>query len=262
MPILTVVLLLAVGQFGQANTGELRLTIVDASGLAVQGVVELVSEANHVSERLETDERGSLAAKRLPFGTYRVSVTRAGFASFAGVIDIKSALPTPYRVTLSVAAVLSQVTVTAGDTLLDPHQVVSVNRVGAAALAQRMTSLPGRSVPDLVNAQPGWLVEANGILHPRGSEYQTQFVVDGLPMTDNRSPAFAPEIGAEDVRGMNILTGGYPAEYGRKLGGVIEVVTAGQNRPGFHGGAAVTAGSFATRSLDLSGAYLTESRRR
>src|SRR6187402_2045812 len=113
MPILAAVLLLSLGQFGQANTGELRLTVVDASGLALQGAVELVSEANHVSERLETDEQGSLSARRLPFGTYRVSVTRAGFAPFAGVIDIKSALPTPYRVTLSVAALQSQVTVTA-----------------------------------------------------------------------------------------------------------------------------------------------------
>lgn len=229
--------------------------MVDASGLALQGAVELVSEANHVRERLQTDEQGSVIARRLPYGRYQVSVTREGFAPFAGAIEIKSALPTPYRVTLSLAAVQSQVTVTAGDTLLDPHQVVSVNRVGAATLAQRVTSLPGRSLPDLVNAQPGWLVEANGILHPRGSEYQTQFVVDGLPMTDNRSPAFAPEIGAEDVSGMSILTGGYPAEYGRKLGGVIEIVTAGQDRPGLHGSAAVTAGSFATRSVDLSGSY-------
>ena len=91
--------------------------------------------------------------------------------------------------------------------------------------------LPGRALPDLVNTQPGWLLEANGILHPRGSEYQTQYVVDGLPLTDNRSPAFAPEFGADDVQAMNILTGGYPAEYGRKLGGVIEVVTTSQNAP-------------------------------
>ena len=90
---------------------------------------------------------------------------------------------------------------------------------------------------DLVNTQPGWLLEANGILHPRGSEYQTQYVVDGLPLTDNRSPAFAPELGAEDVHAMNILTGGYPAEYGRKLGGVIEVVTTAQSRHGFGGSA-------------------------
>jgi TonB dependent receptor-like, beta-barrel/Carboxypeptidase regulatory-like domain len=253
--ILAAILVATMAQFGQANTGELRLTVVDPSGLALPGAVELVSESNQVSEHLKTDDQGSLTVKRLPFGTYRVSVTRDGFTPFAGVVAIKSALPTPYRVTMSVAALQSQVTVAAGETLLDPHQAVTVNRVGAETLAQRRTALPGRSLPDLVNAQPGWLVEANGILHPRGSEYQTQFVVDGLPMTDNRSPAFAPEIGAEDVRGMSILTGGYPAEYGRKLGGVIEVVTAGQDRPGFHGSAAVAAGSFASRSLDLSGAY-------
>ena len=104
-------------------------------------------------------------------------------------------------------------------TLVDPHQTSTANRIGAETLERRMTALPGRSLPDLVNTQPGWLLEANGILHPRGSEYQTQYGVDGLPLTDNRSPTFAPEVEADDVRSMNILTSGYPAEYGRKLGG-------------------------------------------
>ena len=88
---------------------------------------------------------------------------------------------------------------------------------------------------NVVNTAPGWLLEANGILHPRGSEYQVQYVVDGLPITDNRSPSFAPELDADGVHSMSILTGGYPAEYGRKLGGVIEVVTAANPRQGLHG---------------------------
>ena len=50
-----------------------------------------------------------------------------------------------------------------------------------------------------MNSQPGWLYEGNAVLHPRGSEYQTQFVVDGIPLTDNRSPSFGPEIEADDV---------------------------------------------------------------
>jgi len=106
-----------------------------------------------------------------------------------------------------------------------------------------------------VNTQPGWLLEANGILHPRGSEYQTQFVVDGLPLTDNRSPAFAPEIGAEDVHALSILTAGYPAEYGRKLGGVIEVVTASSARRGLHGSATASGGSFGTIGSDAQAEY-------
>ena len=249
------VLLLTLAQFGSSNTGELRLTVTDASGSRLQSGVELVSEANKFRETLETDAQGILIAKRLPFGMYSVAVTRDGFATFAGLVEIRSALPTDYRVTLSLAPLQTQVTVAVDNTLLDPHQTATVRRIGADTLQQRTMGLPGRSLPDLVNTQPGWLLEANGILHPRGSEYQTQYVVDGLPLTDNRSPAFAPELDADAVHAMSILTGGYPAEYGRKLGGVIEVVTSGQTRRGFHGSIAAAAGSFATRSGDVVGAY-------
>ncbi len=76
-----------------------------------------------------------------------------------------------------------------------------------------------------MNSQPGWLYEGNAVLHPRGSEYQTQFVMDGIPLTDNRSPSFGPEIEADDVQSMSIYTAGIPAEYGRKMGGVVEVNT-------------------------------------
>ncbi len=243
-------LVLALGQFGQSNTGELRLTVTDEAGFPLPGIVELVSNASSVQHSLDTDSRGVLVAKRLPFGTYRVAVDRPGFASFAGLVEIRSALPIAYPVVLSLAAIQSQVTVSAADTLLDRRQTASEHHIGAEAIQQRTTALPGRALLDLVNTQPGWLLEANGILHPRGSEYQTQYVVDGFPLTDNRSPAFAPELGAEDVRAMNILTGGYPAEYGRKLGGVIEVVTTAQTRHGFGGAASVSAGSFSTRNAE------------
>ena len=133
-----------------------------------------------------------------------------------------------------------------------------VNRIGVEALQRRIAALPGRSLPDLVDTLPGWLLEANGILHPRGSEYQTQYVIDGLPLTDNRSPAFAPEIDADDVYGVAVLTGGYPAEYGRKLGGVIEVVTSQQARRGWHGAAGVSAGSFRTGTATVAAAYGAE----
>src|SRR6266404_16489 len=62
----------------------------------------------------------------------------------------------------------------------------------------------GRSFIDLVNQQPGWLLEANGVLHPRGSEYQVQYVVDGIPLYDNRSPAFAQSLGADEFESMTV----------------------------------------------------------
>jgi hypothetical protein len=248
-------LLLSIAQFSHCSTGELHVTVTDASGSRLQSHVELVSGPNQVRERLDTDSSGVLVAKRLPFATYRVLVTHDGFATSSGLVEVRSALPTDYRVTLQLATLQTQVTVTVKDILLDPREAATVHRIGDEALRHRTTALPGRSLPDLVNTQPGWLLEANGILHPRGSEYQTQYVIDGLPLTDSRSPAFASQVDADDVHSMNILTGGYPAEYGRKLGGVIEVVTAGRVRPGFHGSLAASAASFSTKTGDVIGEY-------
>ena len=57
----------------------------------------------------------------------------------------------------------------------------------------------GRSITDAVASEPGWLYEANSVLHPRGSEYDVLFVVNGLPLTENRSAGFAPPLESEDV---------------------------------------------------------------
>jgi hypothetical protein len=108
---------------------------------------------------------------------------------------------------------------------------------------------------DLVNSQPGWLYEGNAVLHPRGSEYQTQFVVDGIPLTDNRSPSFGPEIEADDVQSMSIYTAGIPAEYGRKMGGVVELNTLQDSQAGFHGQVVLSGGSFDSAGSFAQGQY-------
>jgi len=179
-------------QFTPSNTGELRVTVNDATGLPVRSAVELISQANQVQRALQTDEQGRLIARQLPFGTYQIRVSREGFATFSGLIEIHSATPTPYAVTLGLATLQSQVSVSANDTLVDTGQTGTMNRIGRDSIEARVLALPGRSLPNLVSTQPGWLLEANGVLHPRGAEYQTQYVVDGLPLSDNRSPSFAP----------------------------------------------------------------------
>src|SRR6266404_449466 len=239
----------------QSNSGELRLKVTDPSGSAVRSSIELVCEANQFRRTYETDSSGATTAKRLAFGVYDIGVEQPGFAPYHNLVEIRSAVPEEFRISLSLAAVNTSVTVKDTETLVDPHRTGSVNRVGAETLENRPTALPGRSVVDLVNSQPGWLYEGNAVLHPRGSEYHTQFVVDGVPLTDNRSPSFGTEIEADDVQSLSIYTANIPAEYGRKLGGVIEVVTAKDPRLGFHGKAVLAGGSFATGSAYLLGQY-------
>ena len=77
-----------------------------------------------------------------------------------------------------------------------------------------------------------------------GRNNQTQFVLDGIPLTDNRSPSFGPALEADDVESMSIYTAGIPAEYGRKMGGVVEVNTVQDRQPGLHGEVVLSGGSF------------------
>lgn len=248
-------LFFALSASAQSNVGELRFKVTDPSGSAVKSSIQLVCDANQFRESYATDNSGSATARRLPFGVYQIDVQHPGFAAFHDVVEIRSAAPEEFRISLSLESVNTSVTVKDSDTLVDPHRTGNVNRVGAETLENRPAALPGRSLVDLVNSQPGWLYEGNAVLHPRGSEYDTQFVVDGVPLTDNRSPSFGTQIEADDVQSLSIYTANIPAEYGRKLGGVIEVVTAKDPRLGFHGKAALSGGSFATGDAYLQGQY-------
>ncbi|HEY6769067.1 MAG TPA: TonB-dependent receptor [Candidatus Sulfotelmatobacter sp.] len=220
------------------------MKVTDPDGLAVSASVELSSDATQFHHALRTTDDGALIVRNLPFGLYHMQVAGEGFAPYNGFIEIRSALPIEYLVKLSVAAASSAVTVMVEPTLLDPERSGAANHLDEQAIADRPASLPGRSLVDLVDSQPGWLYEGNAVLHPRGSEYQTQFVVDGIPLTDNRSPSFGPEIEADDVDSLTIYTAGIPAEYGRKMGGVVEVNTLRDQQQGLHGEAVFSGGSF------------------
>lgn len=239
----------------QTNTGELRLKVTDPSGLGVKATVQIVSEANQYRHALATNDQGGLDVQRLPFGVYTLEINQPGFVEFSRTIDIRSSLPADYVIQLKISAVSQSVQVTAGNTLIDPDQAGYVSQVGSSFIQNRQGSIPGRSIQDVINSQPGWLYEGNAVLHPRGSEYQTQFVVDGVPLMDNRSPSFGPAIEADDVQSMSVYTGGIPAEYGRKMGGVVEVNTVEDSQAGFHGQVVLSGGSFDSAGAFAEGQY-------
>lgn len=250
-----IICLFATILFAQSNRGELQLAITDPAGLPVKTTVQITSDANQYRSSLATNDDGTLRVYRLPYGIYQLTIDQPGFAKVVETVDVHSSTALHYPIRLQVEAKSESVTVQAEGTLLDPDRAGSVNQIGSETIRRRLTSLPGRSIQDLVDTQPGWLYEGNAVLHPRGSEYQTQFVVDGVPLTDNRSPSFGPEIGANDVDSMTIYTAGFPAEYGRKLGGVVEVNTLHDVQPGFHGQMVLSGGSYDSVGMFVMGQF-------
>jgi hypothetical protein len=239
----------------QVERGELRLHVSDTTGLPLRATGTLASEAPQLFRAFSTDDRGGFTLQNLPFGVYRLIIERSGFSPYSEVVDVRSAVPRTLQVQLTLAPMSSQVVVTGDPPLVDASRTGVTFSISAPQIQDRLPAVPGRRLLDIVDAQPGWLMEANGVLHPRGSEYQTLFVIDGVPMDENRSPAFAPDAQDGDVQAVTVLTGNFPAEYGRKLGGVVEVATVRDIQEGFHGSADAGGGSFGTASGSFSGRY-------
>lgn len=246
--IIAAIALTAIDVAAQRSTGEIIVRVRDAAGAPLIAAVKIKSESLDVQRVTETTNEGRAGVRDLPLGLYAVAVEHEQFKTASRVVDLRSQIPEEVDFTLELRPVSTSVVVSEASTLLDPHATGSASHIGRNTIRDRRASGPGRAVLELVESSPGWLLEANGVLHPRGSEYNTQYVVDGIPIIDNRSPGFAPPVEVEDLESMSVMTAAYPAEYGRKLGGVIAVNTARQAEPGFHGRTNLQAGSFDTGS--------------
>jgi hypothetical protein len=246
--VLSCVGLLALPARAQRDRGELQIEVRDPQGATLGASGELVSEGNQFHLNFTVGDDGRYAAQDLAFGVYRVSVSHSGFVTEARLVEIRSMVPQHLSLTLGLKPVETQMQVSEAETLVDTTRTSAVYTIGSQTIGEQISSQAGRGVLNVVDAQPGWLQEANGVLHPRGSEYDVQYVLDGVPMTENRSPAFAPPIESSDVESMRVMTAGFPAEYGRKLGGVVEVSSPKNNPAGLHGEFEAEGGSFSTAS--------------
>ena len=140
---------------GQVNTGELRLSVNDDAGQVNKAVVTLSNEGAHFHKLFVTDPSGVVDCRTLPFGLYIVTVTRPGFSPVSLNVEVNSTLPVGRDVHLSVAPVTMTVQVNSSSTLIDPDVPSSVIQIGSQQVQDRLVSLPGRSVQDLVESQPG-----------------------------------------------------------------------------------------------------------
>src|SRR5262249_31490322 len=97
---------------------------------------------------------------------------------------------------------------------------------------------------EIIATTPGWTLDANGRLHARGIEYQAQYSIDGIPVTDTMASTFAASPDPGKFGRVEVTTANIPAEYGNKLAGVIAV----NSRSGLElptvGGVTLSGGSF------------------
>ena len=92
---------------GQQPTGEIRLTVRDPSGAGMEASGKIGNRA------FQTDSQGAYTFGSLPYGRYRVQVSKKGFVTQTVSIDVESATPVLRSITLSLAGAATKVDVVA-----------------------------------------------------------------------------------------------------------------------------------------------------
>jgi outer membrane receptor protein involved in Fe transport len=246
--VLTTLLLLGQSVFGQTRIGSVQGTVKDPTGALVPNAkVTIVQPVTGYNQTTQTDQQGSFKLVNVPFNTYKIRGEASGFQAVEQSIDLESTVPLSVDIPLSLEETTAAVTISSDSSaLLETDRTSSDTDINQSILERPLGAVPSRAIESMVASTPGFVTDDNGRMHPRGSESQVQYVVDGVPITDNLSAIFSTSLDARTMRTVEVLTGGIPAEFGDKLAGVINVNTRSGFEGPTQGGISTSGGSFST----------------
>ena len=240
----------------QATAGIIRGIVTDKNNAAVAGAtVRLTNAITGYLQVATTDGQGAFRLVDVPFNDYRMAVEGSGFEPAQRGVSVHSNLAQQIDVQLGVAGVRQEVSVSAPHELLEPEKTAPTTVVDRNWITRFPASQPSRSTEEIIETIPGWTVDANGRLHARGIEYQVQYSIDGIPITDTIADTFASAPDARNFRSVEVSTANVPAEYGNKLAGIIAVTSRSGLEIPTQGSVTLAGGSFSTfeSSFDIGG---------
>ncbi len=195
-----------------------------ADGSALPGtVVELQGAALSAPMKTTTTPDGHFAFTRLVPGDYALTITHASFKEERYRLSLKPREVQNLELALVLRPIQESVEVTAAS-LPSVHSPGSTHLTG-----ERLTELPltqRTNLPDaIVTAAPGMIRGHDDFVHIRGHEVALNPSINGVQFWENAHSVFSPGLGVDYIESMNVMTGGYSAEYGNRFGGILDVVT-------------------------------------
>jgi hypothetical protein len=228
------------------STASLSGRLLDPSSAAIpHASLTLSNPLTGFSQTTLSSASGSFLFTNIPFDNYTLTVEKSGFAPLSRRLALRSNVPVSLDLTMPLASASSTLTVVdfEKDALVHPHDTgshVEINRQDI----DRLSLSPGtRGLETALLTFPGFAQNANGAIHPRGAHNQMTFVVDGMPINDQLTGAFANAVDPAIVQTVELFTGNIPAEYGSKVAAVANVTTRSGLGTGRILGGSVTLGA-------------------
>jgi hypothetical protein len=228
-----------------AAAGSIRGHVLSPDGRPVSGAtLQLRNDMTGFKAATTTDAAGTFQFFNVPFNPYEIHVEIQGFEPIHRSVEVRSAAPLEIPISLELAGIREAVTVTAEKTAAQLETDTSVSHVDIdkSYILRAPATLASRAMEELITATPGFAKDENGRYHFQGSHSQGQFVVDGQTISDQTGVTFSNSIDPGIAQSMEVIYGNVPAEYGDKVGTVVNMVTkSGLSHPwnaDVYGGAA------------------------
>ena len=216
------ILFLAVSSPLAQSTGSLSGIVSDSSHNPLPDV-NVKIKGSYLGTAADID--GRYLIKGISPGEYTVQVSAIGYkpVEYTG-IKISRGETTELEIMLNITSYsLEEEILVIGDRpLLDIEQTESKHVMTSEEISEKMVE----NVVDIVTLQPGVIKQDDALYIRGGRSDDNSFLIDGVSVQDPLAgTGFGLQLSSNVLEEVEVITGGYNAEYGQATSGVVNVKT-------------------------------------
>lgn len=211
-----------------ASAGAVRGKVLGPDNKPLAGVVvQLRNDITGFKQDAATTADGTFAFNNIPYNPYELHIDVQGFQPAHAALDIHSPVPVEQTITLKVSGVSESINVTAEPPAaqLETDSSQSHIDIDKSYIARAPAAVASRAMEQIVTSTPGFAKDENGRFHFQGAHSQSEYVVDGQTISDQTGVTFSNSIDPGIAQGIEVIYGNVPAEFGEKVGAVINLTT-------------------------------------
>jgi Carboxypeptidase regulatory-like domain/TonB dependent receptor len=227
--------------YGQetVNNASISGRVTDPSGAVMENAQVTARQTDTgITSMTETDREGRFRFPYLKVGQYDLRVHGVGFADAVQQLNLTVGSAFDLPIALQVSASSINITVAGETTPLETARFQIAGTVSQTEINQ--LPLNGRNFLDLALLIPGVsptntaanqlfaetsAVPGQGISIDSQRNFSNSFIVDGLSDNDDAAGVAGAFYGLDVVNQFQVVTSGGQAEFGRALGGYVNIVT-------------------------------------
>ncbi len=220
---LLIYLFVGVVSLSGQESGNLAGKIVDAkSGDELPGV-NIILKGTYYGAA--TDINGNFLINSISIGNYTVQISYIGYKTmqFTGIkIEENKTKQLDVKLEESVLTLSQDIVVIGDRPLLDVEETQSKKTISREDIENSIVE----NIGDVIVQQPG-VIKSDNSIHIRGGRaYENAFLLDGVSVQDPLAgTGFGLQLSSNAIEEVEVITGGYNAEFGQATSGVVNVRT-------------------------------------